>query len=147
MVGRNLNSSEDELSGIFTFDPTPNSLPASPSVTAVSTSNNHVVVQTNNNNNNLNGHHHHQVVVTPSDPMNGCKSPYENVCMPQSPRTRIRTTLGKSKDEVVVNDNSNQVPSIPQQQQQQHTYQLITSGVAAEVRLKYTDLLERQTVK
>lgn len=102
-VGRNLNSSEDELSGIFTFDPTPNSLPPSPSV---SSSN------------------HHQTSMVETAPAS-CKSPYENVCMPQSPRTRIRTTLGKNKEESP--DSSSSLSSA------QHTYQLITSGVAAEV--------------
>jgi len=96
-AGRNLNTSEDELSGIFTFDPTPNSVPASPSLS-----------------------NHQQTVVT--DLVVSCKSPYENVCMPQSPRTRIRTTVGKNKEDSPESLSTNQ-----------HTYQLITSGVAAEV--------------
>ncbi len=108
-AGRNLNTSEDELSGIFTFDPTPNSVPASPSLS------------------------NHQTVT--ADTAISCKSPYENVCMPQSPRTRIRTTFGKNKEDSPESLSTNQ-----------HTYQLITSGVAAEVfsvcsSLKQTDKL------
>lgn len=97
-AGRNLNTSEDELSGIFTFDPTPNSVPASPSLS------------------------NHQQQTVAADLAVSCKSPYENVCMPQSPRTRIRTTVGKNKEDSPESLSTNQ-----------HTYQLITSGVAAEV--------------
>lgn len=106
VAGRNLNTSEDELSGIFTFDPTPNSMPASPSLSNQQTAVESVI---------------------------SCKSPYENVCVPQSPRTRIRTTLGKNKEESPESISSSQ-----------HTYQLITSGVAAEVAKREAGRLEKE---
>ncbi|XP_046649449.1 pleckstrin homology-like domain family B member 1 isoform X1 [Daphnia pulicaria] len=108
-AGRNLNTSEDELSGIFTFDPTPNSVPASPSLS------------------------NHQQQTVAADLAVSCKSPYENVCMPQSPRTRIRTTVGKNKEDSPESLSTNQ-----------HTYQLITSGVAAEVAKREAGRLEKE---
>ena len=70
-IVRNLNSSEDELSGIFTFEP------SSPAIEA-----------------------------------SNSKSPYENVCVPQSPRTRIRTTLGKEKKEKEIPSRRSMSPNI-----------------------------------
>lgn len=104
-----LNSSEDELSGIFTFDQPQiqeqdaQSVAVSPPV----------------------------VVLAPMEStLANSKSPYENVAAvlttsstPGSPRTRIRTTLP-----VVENGTTSSSSS-----SSSSAYQLITSGVAAEV--------------
>ena len=102
-----LNSSEDELSGIFTFDSHPASSGGNTSGRSPS---------------------RQEMDHPPNNPAPGssAKSPYENVCsLPppvpphHSPRTRIRTAPPAHKP-----------ADTPKQQ---HTYQLITSGVAAEV--------------
>lgn len=127
-MGRILNSSEDELSGIFTFDPQSsahNSPAASNAMKMPTTS-----------------------PQTPSsagqaangEPASNCKSPYENVCAlpppvpPHSPRTRIRTTLASKTNGGLRPEESDGPPPPPAPSNgHHHTYQLITSGVAAEV--------------
>lgn len=102
--GRVLNSSEDELAGIFTFEADKTSASPSPERQSI---NQESTTSTANNS----------------------KSPYENVCAPQSPRTRIRTQLVKNGEA----DRSPVAAAVAAGLPAEHTYQLITSGVAAEV--------------
>lgn len=108
-VGRHLNSSEDELTGIFTFE-TPTGSVAGKTSASPSPE---------------------RQVINQEPAPNNCKSPYENVCAPHSPRTRIRTQLVRNtRDEP---DTSPVAAVVAAGLPAEHTYQLITSGVAAEV--------------
>lgn len=127
-VGRHLNSSEDELTGIFTFEtsalttekaPTPSPPDQRQDVAAAAATAAAPPAKTN------------------------CKSPYENVTAPHSPRTRIRTQLVKNgRDEA---DRSPAVTAaVVAGLPAEHTYQLITSGVAAEAAKREAGRLEKE---
>lgn len=129
-VGRHLNSSEDELTGIFTFETsalTTEKTPTPSAAAATATAD------------------QDQRQSLGDAAKNNCKSPYENVTAPHSPRTRIRTQLVKNgRDEADKSPAAAVVAAaaaagLPVE----HTYQLITSGVAAEVSLCRTLIYQK----